>query len=94
MVQEYSKMKPKTFTKHLQAILTTYYEEIKSTPGASGCPKPKFLTRKLVIEDEDTRPMTSTAPPRASAAAAAALRRRRRRRQRRSSRRGSTRPGP
>ncbi len=25
-------------------------------PGASGCPKPKFLTRnlKLVIEDEDT----------------------------------------
>jgi hypothetical protein len=43
-VHEYAKMKPVKFTKHLQAILTTYYEDIKLMPGAIGCHTPKFLT--------------------------------------------------
>ncbi len=49
-----STMKPKQFTKHLQANLTTYNEDIRSITGASGCPRLKFLTRKLMIEDKDT----------------------------------------
>ena len=49
-------MEPGRFTKHSQAILTTYCEDIKSMPGASGCPKPKFFTRKLAVEDDDMTP--------------------------------------
>ena len=56
MVHEYSKLKPDKFTKHLQSVLTTYYEDIRAMPGASGCPKPKFLTRTLVIDDDTTTP--------------------------------------
>ena len=56
MVHEYSKLKPALFTKRLQSVLTTYYEDIKAMPGASGCPKPKFLTRTLVIDDDATTP--------------------------------------
>ena len=56
MVHEYSKLKPALFTKHLQSVLTTYYEDIRAMPGASGCPKPKFLTRTLVIDDDATTP--------------------------------------
>ena len=56
MVHEYSKLKPALFTKHLQSVLTTYYEDIRAMPGASGCPKPKFLTRTLVIDDDTTTP--------------------------------------
>ncbi len=56
IVHEYAKMKPWSFTKHLQAILTTFYEDIKSKPGASGCPKPKILTRKLAVEEVDMTP--------------------------------------
>ena len=54
MVHEYSKMKPEQFAKHLQSILTTYYVDMRAMPGASGCPKPKFLTRSLVIDDDAT----------------------------------------
>ncbi len=56
MVHAYAKMKPWRFTKHFQAILTTYYKDIKSMPGASCCPKPKFLSRQLVVEDDDMTP--------------------------------------
>ena len=56
MEHEYSKLKPERFTKHLQSVLTTYYEDIRAMPGASGCPKPKFLTRTLVIDDDATTP--------------------------------------
>ncbi len=56
MVHEYVKMKPGRFNKLLQAILTTYYKDIKSMPEASGFPKPKFLTRQFVIEDDDMTP--------------------------------------
>ncbi len=59
MVHEYAKMKPGRFTKHLkhlQAILTTYSEDIKLMPGASCCPNPNFLTRKFVIEDDYMTP--------------------------------------
>jgi hypothetical protein len=56
MVYEYAKMKTGRFTKHLQAILTTCYEDIKLIPGASGFPKPKFLTLQFVIKDDDMTP--------------------------------------
>ena len=47
-------MRPKWFTKHSQYVTTTYCEDMKSMPGASGRPKPKFLTRTLVIDDYST----------------------------------------
>ncbi len=40
----------------MAAILTTYCEDIKSMPGASGRPKPKFLSRKLAVEDDNMTP--------------------------------------
>jgi hypothetical protein len=38
------------FKKQVQAILTTYYEDIRSIQGfsLSCCPKPKFVTRSFV----------------------------------------------
>ncbi len=56
MVGEYAKTNPGRFTKQFQAILTTYYEDIKSMPWASSCPKPNFLTRQLVMKDDDMTP--------------------------------------
>ncbi len=44
------------YAKHSQAILTTYYEDIKSMPRARCCPKPKVLMRQWVIEDDNMTP--------------------------------------
>ena len=72
MEHEYSKLKPERFTKHLQSVLTTYYEDIRAMPGASGCPKPKFLTRTLVIDDDATTPEDSAGATQEVTAGAAA----------------------
>ena len=36
MVDAYTKMKPDSFKLQLQAVLTTYYGDIKEVQGASG----------------------------------------------------------
>ena len=47
MVDAYTKMKPDSFKSQLQAVLTTYYEDIKGILGASGCSKNKVVKRKF-----------------------------------------------
>ena len=44
------KMKPDSFKLQLQAVLTTYYEDIKGIQGASGCHKTKI--DKSLFEDQ------------------------------------------
>ena len=57
MVDAYTKMKPDSFKSQLQAVLTTYYEDIKGILGASGCSKPKVVKRKFEDqEDAGTTP--------------------------------------
>ena len=51
MVDAYTKMKPDSFKSQLQAVLTTYYEDIKGILGASGCSKPKVV--KCKFEDQE-----------------------------------------
>ena len=41
----YSKMKPDSFRSQFQAVLTTYYEDIKQVQGASGCTKDQSMKR-------------------------------------------------
>ena len=85
MVDVYTKMKPDSFKSQLQAVLTTYYEDIKGILGASGCSKPKVVKRKFEDQadnagNEDAAadqadvaapPHAASSPPQASAAAAA-----------------------
>jgi hypothetical protein len=52
MLNAYSKMTSDKFKKQLQAVLTTYYQDIRSIQGASGIPKPKFVTRSFVGTEE------------------------------------------
>jgi hypothetical protein len=51
MLDVYTKRTPYSFKTQLQAVLTAYYEDIKGVQGASGCPKPKFVTVKCRFED-------------------------------------------
>ena len=39
MVDAYTTMKPDSFKSQLQAVLTTFYEDIKGVQSASGCSK-------------------------------------------------------
>ncbi len=43
MVNAYTKMKPDSFKLQLQAVLTTYYEDIKGAQGANGCHKTRIV---------------------------------------------------
>ncbi len=53
MVDSYTKMKPASFKLQLQAILTTYYEDIKGVQGASSCHKARIV--KPLFEDQEDR---------------------------------------
>jgi hypothetical protein len=78
-------MKPDAFMSQLQAVLTTYFEDIKGVHGASGCPKPKIVKRRFEdpddagsTQDEDAGndaapPLAAAAGPAEGAAAAAAV---------------------
>ena len=84
MLDDYSSMKPDAFMSQLQAVLTTYFEDIKRVHGASGCPKPKIVKRRYAdpddagsTPDEDAvndaaAPLDAAAAPAEGAAAAAA----------------------
>ncbi len=39
MVDVYSKLKPDSFKKQLQTVLTAYYKDINGVQGSRGCPK-------------------------------------------------------
>jgi hypothetical protein len=43
MVNSYTKMKPGSSKLQLQAVLTTYYKDIKGVQGASGCHKTRIV---------------------------------------------------
>ncbi len=43
MVNAFTKMKPDSLKLQLQAVLTTYYEDIKRVQGASGCHKTRIV---------------------------------------------------
>jgi hypothetical protein len=53
MVDAYTKMKPDSFKSQLQAVLTTYYEDIKGVQGASGCSKTKVVKRRFEDQEDD-----------------------------------------
>ena len=84
MLDDYSSMNPDAFMSQLQAVLSTYFEDIKGVHGASGCPKPKIVKRRYVdpddagaTPDEDavndaTAPLDAAAAQAEGAAAAAA----------------------
>ena len=78
-------MKPDSFKWQLQAVLITYYLDIKGILGASGCSKPKVVKRKFEDQadnagNEDAAAdhadvaaasqHAASSPPQASAAAA------------------------
>ena len=52
MLDVCSEMPSDKLKKQLQAVLTTYYEDIRSTQGPCCCPKPKFVTRSFVGTEE------------------------------------------
>ncbi len=47
MVDVYTIMKPDSFKSQLQAVLTTYYEDIKVVQGGSGCHKTRIVKRRF-----------------------------------------------
>ncbi len=62
MVNAYTKMKPDSFKLQLQAVLSTYYEDIKGVQGASGCHKTRIVKRQFK-DLEATRARTQRTPP-------------------------------
>ncbi len=54
MANAYTKMKPDSFKLQLQAVLTTYYEDIKGVQGASGCHKTRIVKRQFKDHEDDT----------------------------------------
>jgi len=64
-------MKPDSFRSQFQAVLTTYYEDIKQVQGASGCTKAKSMKRRFQDANEDGDDASATAAPAAAAAPAA-----------------------
>ena len=53
MVDAYTKMKPDSFKSQLQAVLTTYDEDIKGVQGARGCHKLKVVKRRFEDQEDD-----------------------------------------
>ena len=96
-VEGLTKMKPDSFLSQFQAVLTTYYEDIKEVQGASGCTKAKSVKRRFQDVDEAGDAAAAAAAP-AADAGVSCLRRLRagsrgRRRRRRRGRRGRRHPG-
>jgi hypothetical protein len=54
MVNAYTKMKPDSFKLQLQAVLTTYYEDIKVVQGASRCHKTRIVKPLFKDQEDDT----------------------------------------
>jgi hypothetical protein len=54
MVHAYTKMRPDSFKLQLQAVLTTYYGDIKGVQGASGCHKTRSVKRQFKDQEDDT----------------------------------------
>jgi hypothetical protein len=73
MWEVYSKMKPDSFRSQFQAVLTTYYEDIKEVQGASGCTKAKSMKRRFQDANEDGDDASATAAPAAAAAPASVI---------------------
>jgi hypothetical protein len=66
-------MAPDSFKTQLQAVLTSYYEDVKGIQGASGCPKPKFVKRRFEDpEDAESKPEDDATSPTLDLAAAPA----------------------
>ncbi len=55
-------MKPDSFKLQLQAVLTTYYEDIMGVQGANGCHKTRIVKRRFK-DQEETRALTPQTPP-------------------------------
>jgi hypothetical protein len=53
MVDAYTKMKPDSFKSQLQAVLTTYYEDIKGVQGGSGCHKTRIVKHRFEDQGDD-----------------------------------------
>jgi hypothetical protein len=51
MVDSYTKMKPDSFKLQLQAVLTTYYEDIKGAQGGSCCHNTRIV--KPLFDDQE-----------------------------------------
>jgi hypothetical protein len=52
MVDAYTKMNPDSFKSQLQAVLTTYYEDIKGIQGGSGCHKTMTVKRRFKDQED------------------------------------------
>ena len=68
----YSKMKPDSFRSQFQAVLTTYYEDIKEVQGAICCTKAKCVKRRFQDVNEAGDDAAAAAAPAADASAASA----------------------
>ena len=68
----YSNMKPDSFRSQFQAVLITYYEDIKEVKGASGCTKAKGVKRRFQDVNEAGDDAAAAAAPAAEAAATSA----------------------
>ena len=68
----YSKMKPDSFLSQFQAVLTTYYEDIKEVQGAICCTKAKCVKRRFQDVNEAGDDAAAAAAPAADASAASA----------------------
>ena len=53
MVDAYTKMKPDSFKSQLQAVLTTYYEDIKVVQGGSGYHKTRIVKRRFKDQEDN-----------------------------------------
>jgi hypothetical protein len=53
MEDAYTKMKPDSFKCQLQAVLTTYCEDIKGGQGASGCHKTRIVKHRFEDQEDN-----------------------------------------
>ena len=67
----YSKMKLDSFLSQFQAVLTTYYEDIKEVQGTSGCTKAKSVKCRFQDVDEAGDDAAAAAAPADASAASA-----------------------
>ena len=68
----YSKMKLDSFLSQFQAVLTTYYEDIKEVQGAICCTKAKCVKRRFQDVNDAGDDAAAAAAPAADASAASA----------------------
>ena len=68
----YSKMKPDSFLSQFQAVLTTYYEDIKEVQGTICCTKAKSVKCRFQDVDEAGDDAAAAAASAADASAASA----------------------